>query len=719
MSLRWKLLLLLLVVSITPVLTLRLVGQESIRRLGDHLAERAGDALVHQTTYELRRMVEDHARIIRSERQLVEALLRTQAERVALVLGGAGVFPGAARPFGATVPGAEASARHCRLTPAGCLPQDVANGAVSVWGNPDAASALTGLGPELAPLAARRQDLVLWQWTLAATGAVAAHPALSGPVTDGRMPAGGTMGGHRRSERPRALADLLRSLRVTTPRQGADPVWTGLVTDPLTNGAVLVASLPVAAVDGTSLGLTAVAVPADAFLHENAHVRRYADTVDSFLVRVPGPSALARLEVEAEEGAGAVQGMHGRGMGWRRPEQRRALEVGDADAWLKLAADMRRGQADVVGAPHRGASALWAYAPIAGSGLSLLLIVPLDAVVAEAEVMRAAFQATIERQIELTGLILVGVLLAVVAAAFILSRSFTRTIKRLSNAAARLAGGDFEARVERRADDELGRLADAFNAMGPALREHFDLKEALDVAEEVQQSLLPQTLPDIPGYELAGASRYCDQTGGDYYDAFSLPNQRHVLVVGDVSGHGMASALLMASARASLRSLLDTGAAGGLGAAMASLNDFLARDLDGSGRFMTLFAVELDPATGSLRWVRAGHDPALLVPPQGAWRELRGEGMALGVLEDQAYRAEKDLLPPGGLLALATDGLWEARDKTGNPYGKQRLHRLLASLAGRSAVEALDAVMADLDAFLDGAATEDDVTLLLVRRKAV
>lgn len=242
----------------------------------------------------------------------------------------------------------------------------------------------------------------------------------------------------------------------------------------------------------------------------------------------------------------------------------------------------------------------------------------------------------------------------------------------------------------------------------------------LELAASVQQGFWPTGAPPLPGYDVAGASVPCDATGGDYYDYLMRPATAGgptacVLAVGDVTGHGIQAALLMASVRAFLRARLLF--PGGPAAVLDDVNRLLAQDLGLSGRFMTLFLLELDPASGRVRFVRAGHDPALLYDPAAdAFTELTGRGIPLGVTAE--WRFEENVverLTPGGMLVCGTDGIWESRDVSDAMYGKTRLRRVLREAASGDAQSVTQAVLADLALFRQGAPQRDDVTLVVVK----
>jgi len=249
------------------------------------------------------------------------------------------------------------------------------------------------------------------------------------------------------------------------------------------------------------------------------------------------------------------------------------------------------------------------------------------------------------------------------------------------------------------------------------------LREALALAEEVQLRLLPRDNPTVPGFDIAGRSIYCDETGGDYYDYLVVPGADPgslAVVVGDVTGHGIASALLMTTARALLRMRASMG--GDPARQIVDLNHLLTQDTAETGRFVTLFYLFLEPSPegggpGRMRWVRAGHDPALLYDPaQGAFREFSEGGVPLGIIGDVAYKEFVfEGMAGGQVVAIGTDGIWEARNREGVMFGKRRLRRIIRENHDLSAREIVDMVLEELEAFRRGVPAEDDVTLVVVK----
>ena len=243
-------------------------------------------------------------------------------------------------------------------------------------------------------------------------------------------------------------------------------------------------------------------------------------------------------------------------------------------------------------------------------------------------------------------------------------------------------------------------------------------KRSLVLAGEVQRSLQPQRNPRIKGYDIAGKTLSCDEIGGDYFDFWEDPQRpkEHVrIVVGDVTGHGAEAALLMTTARAIFRLEASRGydAAGIINA----MNRQMAQDVLDTGRFMTLFCLELDHRDRQTGWVRAGHAPALLYTPhKDRFEELKGEGMALGVEADYRHQFHRGSAMSGDqVIAIGTDGIWEAFDRRGDRYGMQRFRDAIRKNAASDASAIVDAVYDDLQQFSYGVKQEDDISLVVVK----
>ena len=243
-------------------------------------------------------------------------------------------------------------------------------------------------------------------------------------------------------------------------------------------------------------------------------------------------------------------------------------------------------------------------------------------------------------------------------------------------------------------------------------------KKAIELAAEVQKSLLPRRAPRIPGLDVAGRSEPSQYTGGDYFDYLEdadADSRVLSLAVGDISGHGVDAALLMTTARGFLR--MRAGQPGSPAQIVTEMNRHLAQDLYGSGRFMTLFYLRLDAGRGKAQWVRAGHDPALIYCPiLDTFTELGADaGLPLGVERERRYIEEHGDVKPGQIIAVGTDGIWEARSCAGEMFGKARFREVLRRHAFGTAREILDAVFEAVREHAGGNRPEDDVTLVIVK----
>lgn len=245
-------------------------------------------------------------------------------------------------------------------------------------------------------------------------------------------------------------------------------------------------------------------------------------------------------------------------------------------------------------------------------------------------------------------------------------------------------------------------------------RDRLRMENELELARQIQLSLLPTVPPVIPGWRLSSWCRSCDQTGGDYFDFIPCADGQFDVVVGDVSGHGIAAALLMGTARAFLRALQERGDAPC--ATIASLNRLLEADLS-DDRFMTMVMARLAP-DGSCRFVAAGHEPPLVWRSNGRTDELTSSGLPLGMLNDSTY--DEGVIPPlapGDLLVLFTDGIPDAHSLPDNElWGLDQLRATVVAHAKGGAQAVCDAVVAAASTALRGAHPHDDMTLVVIER---
>lgn len=248
------------------------------------------------------------------------------------------------------------------------------------------------------------------------------------------------------------------------------------------------------------------------------------------------------------------------------------------------------------------------------------------------------------------------------------------------------------------------------------LAERATMKRDLEIAREIQQWLSPEKPPQVPGYELAFSARPANTVAGDYYDAFwrtEESGRKLLLVVADVAGKSVPAALLMATFHAGLHALASS--APSLPALVEGLNGFHAARSLGGTRFTTAFCAELDPDTGALSYVNAGHNPPILRHAAGGIERLEVGGLPLGIRPEAHYAAGSTRCAPGDSLLVFTDGLVETVNPQGEEYGEVRLLGALRALSVGSPEYTLRCLLADVETFAAGTPQQDDITCLLLR----
>jgi serine phosphatase RsbU (regulator of sigma subunit)/pSer/pThr/pTyr-binding forkhead associated (FHA) protein len=241
------------------------------------------------------------------------------------------------------------------------------------------------------------------------------------------------------------------------------------------------------------------------------------------------------------------------------------------------------------------------------------------------------------------------------------------------------------------------------------------LEHELHLAMEIQQRFQPAAPPQVQGYELQGISFSCYEIGGDYYDFIEREDGRMVVALGDVSGKGTAAALLMSSLHAAVHA--QAASRSSLVETVTAVNRYLAENIP-SNRFVTLFYAELDPKSGSLSFVNAGHNPPLIVHTDGTVEHLGAGGLPLGIIPHAEYREGRTQLNPGDVLVIYSDGVSEALGPTGEEFGPERLYDVVAQNVTASASGIRDRIESALTKFAQGTPANDDITLVIVKRLA-
>jgi phosphoserine phosphatase RsbU/P len=235
----------------------------------------------------------------------------------------------------------------------------------------------------------------------------------------------------------------------------------------------------------------------------------------------------------------------------------------------------------------------------------------------------------------------------------------------------------------------------------------------LDQARDIQKGLLPASVSEVEGCQLAAANLPCRTVGGDYYDFLPYSDGRVALVIGDVSGKGLPAALMMSSLQARVQMLAETQP--DADEAVSILNRNLCARCP-AGKFITFFFAVFQPQTGLLSYANAGHNYPLILRADGTVDQLRGSDMVLGIVPGMKYQLRQAYLGPGDLLALYSDGVTEARDHLSNEFGEEGLSRFLQAHQERSLAEIVERLQGCVQQWTDRSLFADDFTVVLIRR---
>jgi serine phosphatase RsbU (regulator of sigma subunit) len=358
---------------------------------------------------------------------------------------------------------------------------------------------------------------------------------------------------------------------------------------------------------------------------------------------------------------------------------------------------------------------------------SLRLVVLLRTSPAEAwaDFVRAPYQVAEEA---VTAFVAVSVFFGavyvlVVSFAVVMIVSITRSTARLTRGARAVAAGDLSYRISVKRRDQLGDLAVAFNAMteavGRMLVEVADkerLKREMELAREIQQSLLATTHLQHAGLSVSAHFSPASEVGGDYFDIFPLAGRKVLVTVGDVAGHGVSTGLLMAMLKSAIGTLVLEGYSG---AELLERVNRLLLQQSVKHRMATLVIAAVDAEAGLAEVTSCGHPPALFISPAGQVEEILLSSLPLGTRLPVEPAWRRLAFPPNSKLLLYSDGLIEAANAAGTALGPEGLQHIVQANAGSSAQELVTAVLEGLVAHLDGTPLIDDLTILVVERTAV
>lgn len=680
MRLHLKLMALLAAFGLLPTLVVGLYGRGALHDLGDDLAARGRAVITDRLTAGMADTIAQAATVLHHRRVALEMTLRAQAAQVERRLA-------LAPPATEAAPGDIAPAR-LRLAEDADRPAALAQ-----------ARALADLDPAMADLRAAVEAGVLRQYVITAAGL---------QVAWGGAPAAGAAPGDP-PEDPRLLPWFAHALET------GGPVWTAPHRDPVSGQLVLTAGMPVLDASGQVVAVTGLHVSVLAGARALQNQADLPEGTVGMLVMPQVEASGAGLRLLATgtfpAAPGAAWGPPAEGATPPLPE--------DAPAFRDMVRALAGGGAGTTRLPYGGSPALWAYGALPGAGVAVIYIVPFDRLSAMARGVGLMVREATAGQLATTGGVILGVLAFAVAGAWVGARQVAGPLRALGAAMERVAAGDLTARAPVTSNDEVGEAARRFNEMVPLLEDRLGLRQDLGLAQDVQQALLPSAAPAVAGFDIAGASVYSDETGGDYFDYVPTGTDgRWAVMVGDVSGHGISAALLMTTIRAMLRARLR--GASDPQALLQSVNPLLAEDVS-AGRFMTLFCLFLEAGRRTVAWSSAGHGGCLLFDPAtGALRPLEGEDVPLGVESTWTFApARRETLAPGQILLLGTDGLLEARDAAGNEFGTNGLRAAVTATLGQVAAPTAEtlcrAVLDACAAHRHATVPRDDTTLVVVR----
>jgi sigma-B regulation protein RsbU (phosphoserine phosphatase) len=652
-SIRWKFLLILLGFSAAPLLVFVALNYRASISIDEDFGDISRRLIIYTANKELQDNVENYARNLSREMRLVEDVLRVYAGLVVKQVAGQSVATESQPP-------------------------------APPVSQPALAQRMAALQELLAPLF----DYLERQRISLAGGVAAEYPAASAE------------GGEIKFDIP----------RTTGSADGGkiQPVWViPKAADHRTQTAILTVILPLRRPEGNFLGDVALDLNLSKLLEKIKPPSQWTSFMLSLLAltdtagQTPGfpPPILAVRDLP--------QGISR----WQTSGTRKYADLISRAQVVDFFADFQKWPKGYASYTFNEEPSIWAYA-VAANGLTFIHILP----------HREAFYRLTQTEFRLrqwysldTVLVTACVLLLLAIFAYHRSKKMIGPILYMVRAFKRLSEGDFSTRLKITARDERKMVVDAFNTMAHQLEDRIRIRQALEVAREVQQNFLPKMDLRFPGFDIAARIQYCDETGGDYIDLLTLDDQKLGVVVSDVTGHGVGAALLMATARALVRGRY--GENGNVTEMMNFVNRKLAADIGETGRFMTLFFLEIDRLSRSLQWIRAGHDPAWLAtgtPP--SLTLLDGPGIALGVDDQYAFKSQRvSPLNPGDLVVIGTDGIWETIGPDNTLFGKKRLEELIAQNAGRPVEEICDAVLKALNNFRGDIKQQDDVSLVAIK----
>ncbi|MFO8084672.1 MAG: SpoIIE family protein phosphatase [Desulfobacterales bacterium] len=705
MKFRWKLLIFLLLISMIPIISLRTFGIYNVREMAKNIIFHVRQKQVDVARYELQLVMNNYEKIIRATREQLEMALFYQIFEAKNKLTAESAHLEKAGPFFKTIPCTAAdevnvheldnifapagnSGRLVLGCPGQCIyiPSELKPGLIQ--------ADLVHLKMMLPMYAASSQylgNLVVRQYLGLENGLISIYPC----------------------PKEKTSPTFCKQNWYQGAFEAKAMVWSRPFEDPISGQEVMAVSCPVTKEDESVVGVASIWISLNSLMDYAFLVSGLpSDTIPILCTLAMNPS---------NDNAGAKILASGGNFKSLQNSQQNLLWLtsSDEDEFKAFLKDIARQQYNIREMPFQGKMSFWSYGPLLRQGSAFVFIVNRDQLVAfKSDPLLHTIYNCLTKVENFTAGFLIFLLFLVVTVGIAFSRTITKPLTKLTIAAQRLSGGDFEARVPVFSGFEFGNLARIFNSVGPQLKDHYCMRRALEIAEEIEHNLLPEASPELPGLDIYGMTLFSDETGGDYFDYLCVDDEKKekfCVAVGDVTDHGIAAAILMTTVRGLLR--LRATIPGTLGDIVSDVNREFVKDVKNSGRFMTMFLARIDRHKELMEWVRAGHDPAILYDSQkDCFHSLNGgNGLPLGVSKEATYESMAFNLAPGQIIFLGTDGIWEASNSKGELFGKKRLHQVIHNCAGDSARDIALSILDAVEEFRGKEEQEDDLTLVIVK----
>ncbi len=339
------------------------------------------------------------------------------------------------------------------------------------------------------------------------------------------------------------------------------------------------------------------------------------------------------------------------------------------------------------------------------------------------DAIKKSIKETSKGMASITVVTLVGGIIGIL----VIVRFIIGSVGRITSDIEAIGNGDLDREIIVWRTDEIGRIAKSVKEMAVKLKdaqrelvEKERMKKEMQIAREIQQTLLPQSLPEIPGFQLASYYESAKEVGGDYYDYIDIDKDRFGIVVADVSGKGVASSLIMTMVRSIMRreALINPSPHG-----LLSLANYMLMNDIPDGMFITIFYVMVNTSRGEISYACAGHNPAFFM--KGSDRKIsllkpRGPALGIPLIDEKGFakrlHEEKKPFDKGDVLFLYTDGITEAMNNRDEQFGEDRLTAIMEQAGDLNVLGMKEKLLVSLKEFTGGAPQSDDITFVLLKR---